>query len=376
VSELADEVERLDVFVNPDQGTHISCLQLVELKTLEDKLRSVLAKRAQRDVASLAEDWARLLTMALGEGHSQLAETDERSRQATTEQASALEALTTRRLSVLVGRAGTGKTTVLGALLKSDRLAKDGILFLAPTGKARVRLGQKTGATAMTVAQFLYQLGRYDGVRQRPLVTGTDLYRKERTVVIDECSMLTLEDLAAVLFALDMAHVERLILVGDPNQLPPIGVGRPFADLVEYLDEARASGDHVAGALARLTTELRTTAGAPSDALRLASWYTRELQPIDADRVLSDLELGGSFNDLQLEFWETPDGLRSKLSELFVTSFRMADSDDLESFNINALGLTKEGWVPYDDHDGAERFQILSPVRGHPHGVHDVNRWV
>jgi len=376
VSELADEVERLDVFVNPDQGTHISCLQLVELKTLEDKLRSVLAKRAQRDVASLAEDWARLLTLALGEGDSQLAETDERSRQATTEQASALEALTTRRLSVLVGRAGTGKTTVLGALLKSDRLAKDGILFLAPTGKARVRLGQKTGATAMTVAQFLYQLGRYDGVRQRPLVTGTDLYRKERTVVIDECSMLTLEDLAAVLFALDMAHVERLILVGDPNQLPPIGVGRPFADLVEYLDEARASGDHVAGALARLTTELRTTAGAPSDALRLASWYTRELQPIDADRVLSDLELGGSFNDLQLEFWETPDGLRSKLSELFVTSFRMADSDDLESFNINALGLTKEGWVPYDDHDGAERFQILSPVRGHPHGVHDVNRWV
>ena len=219
--ELADEVERLDVFVNPDQGTHISCLQLVELKTLEDKLRSVLAKRAQRDVASLAEDWARLLTLALGEGHSQLAETDERSRQATTEQASALEALTTRRLSVLVGQRRDGQDDSPRRSIEVRPPRQGRHSLSCSTGKARVRLGQKTAATAMTVAQFLYQLGRYDGVRQRPSRHREDLYRKERTVVIDECSMLTLEDLAAVLFALDMAHVERLILVGDPNQLPP-----------------------------------------------------------------------------------------------------------------------------------------------------------
>jgi len=249
-------------------------------------------------------------------------------------------------------------------------------LFLAPTGKARVRLGQKTGATAMTVAQFLYQLGRYDGARQRPTFSDKDPYRKERTVVIDECSMLTMDDLAAVLFALDLAHVERLILVGDPNQLPPIGVGRPFADLVAHLDDAASNGELIGGALARLTTELRTTAGSPSDALRLASWYTRELQPIDADRVLSDLELGGKFNDLQLEFWETPNQLRTRLGELFVSCLGLASPDDLEGFNVKALGLTTEGWVPFDDHNGAERFQILSPVRAHPYGVHDLNRWV
>jgi hypothetical protein len=188
--------------------------------------------------------------------------------------------------------------------------------------------------------------------------------------------MLTLDDLAAVLFALDLAHVERLILVGDPNQLPPIGVGRPFADLVEYLDSARETGKQLGGALSRLTTEVRTTAGAPSDALRLASWYTREVQPIDADRVLSDLELGEPFNDLQLEFWDTPDDLRAKLSALLVSSFRLSGPDDVVGFNVKALGLTEEGWVPYDDHDGAERFQILSPVRGHPYGVRDLNRWV
>ncbi len=47
--------------------------------------------------------------------------------------------------------------------------------------------------------------------------------------------------------------------------------------------------------------------------------------------------------------------------------------DDVPGFN-EALGLTPEGWVPFDDHSGAERFQILSPVRQHAHGVNDINR--
>ena len=100
-------------------------------------------------------------------------------------------------------------------------------------------------------------------------------------MVIDECSMLTMEDLLAVLLALDLGHVTRIILVGDPNQLPPIGVGRPFADLVAHLDLAADHEESRGHALTRLTVELRTAAGAPSDALRLASWFTREPQPVD-----------------------------------------------------------------------------------------------
>ena len=127
---------------------------------------------------------------------------------------------------------------MLGALVRCKQIAEDGVLLLAPTGKARVRLQRATDREASTIAQFLYRLGRYDGARQRPLFSG-ETHRKEKTVVIDECSMLTMDDLYAVLRALDLGHVERLILVGDPNQLPPIGVGRPFADLVGVLDEPR-----------------------------------------------------------------------------------------------------------------------------------------
>src|ERR1700758_2661826 len=55
------------------------------------------------------------------------------------------------------------------------------------------------------------------------------------TVIIDEASMIPM-DLFGVLFrALDLNKVSRLILVGDPNQLPPIGPGRPFVDTIEWL---------------------------------------------------------------------------------------------------------------------------------------------
>jgi ATP-dependent exoDNAse (exonuclease V) alpha subunit len=373
---LEDEVTLTTLRTGESSENPVPCLQLADLARGEEKLSSLLSKRAARELPSLGEDWGNLLKMAVSESHGLAKADDPRLKQAIEEQSRALEQVTTRKLGVLVGRAGTGKTTVLGALLKSQRVAKDGVLLLAPTGKARVRITQKTNQAAMTIAQFLYRLGRYDGARQRPLFKGKEQYREQKTVVIDECSMLTMNDLLAVLLALDLAHVQRVILVGDPNQLPPIGVGRPFADLVAHLDAAISSSSPVGGALARLTVELRSITGGPSDTLRLASWYTREEQPIDADRVLSDLELGNQFNDLSICFWRTPEDLHRELDEHLRRRFDLKSSSDVEGFNVRALGLTPEGWVPFDDHNGAERFQILSPVRLHPHGVHDLNRLI
>ena len=229
----------------------------------------MLGKRAAKAAAPIKADWQKLLVTAISEAGGQFDKTNDIHRQAIEEQAVALERLLSRRLSVLVGRAGTGKTSVMGALMLADALTKDGILLLAPTGKARVRLGKATNAEAMTVAQFLHRLGRYDGSRQRPKFDGKDKYRKEKTVVIDECSMLTMDDLVAVLEALDLAHVQRVILVGDPNQLPPIGVGRPFADLVSYLETTDAKvddGSPLGNALARLSVEVRAAAAATASA--------------------------------------------------------------------------------------------------------------
>ena len=285
--ELAEEIDLLDVSCEGESD--VPSLQLVEHRQMEDRLRSILRKRAAKPLRSLGVAWADLLREAIAERSPEAADrTDDRYEASPcSEQADALERITTRRLSVLVGQAGTGKTTVLSALLKAKSLVDDGVLFLAPTGKASVQIAAKaSGAEVRTVAAFLYSLGRYDGRRQRPLLTGTETYASARTVVVDESSMLTMEQLGALLAALDLAHVQRLILVGDPNQLPPIGVGRPFADLVAHLDAtadsqpsrtgtlARLTTREVplGGALARLTTELRTRAGerrrTPSDSPR------------------------------------------------------------------------------------------------------------
>lgn len=372
---LAEEIVRLRLVLDHQTDEAVQCLQLKDLSDRESRLSKLLSARATTKVPSTGEPWKKLILEALKESGTNPDLTNPRHVSALDEQAQALEKITTTKLSVLVGRAGTGKTTILAGLLKSAKLESGGILFLAPTGKARVRLSQKANANAMTVAQFLFQLKRYDGLRQRVRFEGDDKYKKEKTVVIDECSMLTMDDLLATLLALDLVHVQRVILVGDPNQLPPIGVGRPFADLVAYLDAA-AKDSPQATALARLGIELRTAdQGAPSDTLKLASWFTREQQPADAEWVLSEEGEGENLNDLRVCTWQTPADLYRIIGQQFVSELGLASPDDVAGFNA-ALGLTTEGWVPYDDHDGAERFQILSPVRLQPHGIHQINRWV
>jgi len=375
---LAGVVELVEVAPRADGAPATPAFQLTGLKDRESRLRKILGQRALKELDAVEADWSALLKQAIAASGGHFDPADARHVDALAEQARALECLISRRVTALVGRAGTGKTSILGALLLCEPVARDGILLLAPTGKARVRLAKAAGGDAMTIAQFLSQQGRYDGVRQRPLLTGIEKCRREKTVVIDECSMLTMDDLCAVLEALDLAHVRRLILVGDPNQLPPIGVGRPFADLVAYLessDELEGDGAGASQALARLTVEVRAVAGSgTSDALRLAAWFTNERPPVDADRVLSDLELGSEFGDLEIVFWSTPEELRQRLLEQFELHLGLAGADDIDGFN-RSLGFDERGWMPFDGPDGAENWQILSPVRMQMHGVLELNRW-
>ncbi len=105
-----------------------------------------------------------------------------------------------------MGAAGTGKSTLLKALCNINSVKQKGILLLAPTGKARVRLEQTSGMAGQgkTVAQFLNGLERYDGNTGRYYVN-EDAGRSavHATVIIDECSMLTEEQLAALLDAVE-----------------------------------------------------------------------------------------------------------------------------------------------------------------------------
>jgi len=132
---------------------------------------------------------------------------------------------------IVTGGPGTGKTTTLRTALdridaeadpESPRPAYE---LAAPTGKASRRMQEATGRAACTVHRMLgYEPGGFVHNADNPL--DTDL------VVVDEASMLDVMLAAALVAAIDPRRT-RLILVGDKNQLPSVGPGRVFADLVE-----------------------------------------------------------------------------------------------------------------------------------------------
>ncbi len=336
-------------------------------------------------------DWGGLLREALGEADA----SDPDEARARAEKAAALDELYASRFSVLVGAAGTGKTTLLRALCAEPAVAAGGVLLLAPTGKARVRLKQSVGLglEAMTVAQFLLGLARYDPETSRYRRSTADREGRFATVIVDEASMLTEPQLAALIDGL--GGVDRFILVGDWRQLPPIGAGRPFIDVVRKLTplQSEAGFPRVARGYAELLVPRRQLVvdGRPGgaaqlrDDLTLAEWFgARALSP-GADEVWDQLAGGATDSSLRVVRWEDGKELSDLLLDLLAEDLGLAGEDEQRAFEL-ACG----GSVPHEDSehvyfrrtkDGqpgpaarVDDWQVLTPARAHAHGVHELNR--
>ena len=129
------------------------------------------------------------------------------------------------RLVVVVGPAGTGKTTMLRAAMDDLRRHGRTVFGVAPTAKAAHVLADETGMEADTVAKLLYEWTWHDRLpdRRYQLPIGT-------TLVIDEAGMLGTSSLHHLTRLAD--HLDwRLVLVGDPRQLQAVGRGGLFAEL-------------------------------------------------------------------------------------------------------------------------------------------------
>jgi len=226
-----------------------------------------------------------------------------------------------RPLCVISGAAGTGKTTIIKGIIKAIEKAHGaGTSFqlLAPTGKAADRLRVKTGKPAATIHSFLAQRGwlndnltfkRSGGKRE------TDI----STYIIDESSMLDLELAAALFRSINFASVQRLILVGDPNQLPPIGRGRLFADVITWLQ------GHHSESIGTLTINIRQMenrlTGKGTGILDLSSLYIRDKLQYQggrtktenkffAEEFLKKVQEGGDVDkDLRVLYWKDPSEL-------------------------------------------------------------------
>jgi exodeoxyribonuclease V alpha subunit len=138
----------------------------------------------------------------------------------------AVEAIARCGVVILTGGPGTGKSTVVANVIAVAKAAGEALLLAAPTGRAAKRLEQTTGEPARTVHRLLEvrpDTGQFQFCANNPLPDGL--------VVIDESSMLDIELAEALITAL--TPMNRLLLVGDADQLPSVGPGNVLRDLIK-----------------------------------------------------------------------------------------------------------------------------------------------
>jgi exodeoxyribonuclease V alpha subunit len=362
--------EALDFRADADPPT-------MALKWLADLERDVCSRLPRRTKAKNSPpragwSWEKLLLEEFKKGTSKLPpEVEERARK---EKAEALAKLYEGRFSVLCGRAGTGKTSVLKVFLKGleELEGKKPILLLAPTGKARVRLMDRTkrddGSVrdAYTIHQFLMRHKWLNPENFALRLQGGDQHGAP-TVIIDEASMIPVDLLGVLFRALDLNKVTRLILVGDPNQLPPIGPGRPFVDIIAWLE----ADDERKRCLARLMERARHE-DHNSQALLLADGYLRDDSTPGDDDMLSRVAREDVGGDLEVRFWRDIGQLEEQLAAAMKKHLKLTDGQKAYvPFNVS-LGFSEDckAWQA----EQAERWQILSPVRNHEYGTTEINR--
>lgn len=142
----------------------------------------------------------------------------------------------------VTGGPGTGKTTLLSAVLKKMEILTginlndpvSPVLLAAPTGKAAYRMWEQTGVTAHTIHSAFRIVPDYGCL---DIEQAAEALSHVRYLVIDESSMLDTHlfgEMARILLAMD--HMPFILLVGDIDQLAPVGHGQVFKDLLDYAE--------------------------------------------------------------------------------------------------------------------------------------------
>ena len=295
-------------------------------------------------------------------------------------QKSSCEKIIHKRLCAITGGAGTGKSTVVATLIKAIRKAHGdgvGIAVLAPTGKATDRLRtalDNTGVSGVNTATIHSILASHgwlnDNLTYRS--AGGSRVSEYSTIIIDESSMIDLSLMAALFRAIDWNTVSRLILVGDAAQLPPIGVGKVYADIVSYLRDKFE--DHFVVLSENLRQLENRVSGKGCGILDLANCFINncvkgelaesEGASIKREQLLAKLHEGGEIDkDLSVFYWDDEEALPQRLIDQIIGDF--TNDDNSTNTPPQIVGTVLK--------DNINAMQILSPVRGDLYGTENIN---
>lgn len=293
----------------------------------------------------------------------------------------------TKPLCVLSGAAGTGKTTVIRSILENiDRVHGAGTSFLlmAPTGKAAERIKTQTGKSSKTIHSHLakngwlnknFTLKRYGGA------TGQDY----NTIIIDECSMIDLNLFATLLKSINWNSVQRLILIGDPNQLPPIGRGKVFADTIEWLNKEYPN--NVGTLKDNIRQLLNTVENKGHGILNLAELFIQEKQRSDdsgevcllkdkKETMFESIVENGNGDidqDLGVYFWNEQEELEHLLKNVMIHDMQKYTGLDSSKENLSIDKLWFQMIRNADGSSNPEIIQVISPYRGEFYGTSSLN---
>lgn len=319
----------------------------------------------------------------LYDGNSEIAKSNPKEYEEVLKgQAEVCQRIFVKPICVLSGAAGTGKTTIIRSIINAIEKAHSAsasFQILSPTGKAADRIRVVTKKPASTIHAFLAQRGWLnDNLTFR--LAGGRLENDISTYIIDESSMLDLRLTATLFQSINWSTVQRLIFVGDPNQLPPIGTGRVFADVIRWLKEAHSDSVGVLKMNIRQMENRLKNRG--TGILDLAALYLSEELTCEAKwsnknhaeqffHKIQEADNGEIDKDLKILYWSDPLSLEKLLIKTIISDL---EQDVGGKFDSNKpYELWSKAFTEQDGRQGASYQQVISPYRGELFGTENLN---
>lgn len=295
-----------------------------------------------------------------------------------------------KSIFLLTGKPGAGKTFEASKIIEHlDNLNED-VLVLTPTGKASLRLSDNIRKNtklkdfkAKTIDKFIFEKGFswiYDDWEKAINIDESEKITVQN-LVIDESSMIDLKKLS-LLFSIirfNDSFPKRVIFVGDENQLPPIGIGKPFHDLIEFFHiKKNLSESHYI----HLTSNCRQENDI--NIIKLSEAFTDKTRCYEEAFKILDSGEGKKSDGLFVYNWKNKLDLNSKINRALIDLFKLEGlkiEPNAKDRMLNQLfGLYDNGHVNRQDENLVslclDKFQILTPYRTGFYGTLGLNKLI